>query len=102
MAQSRLITPPLESGILPGITREVVMELARAQGITVSEGEVRPEDLGRFNEAFLTNSVMEIMPLVEVRNKTQTITIGSGRPGTLTRKLMAAYRQMVERQTAPG
>ena len=101
VAHSGLVTPPVESGILPGITREVVMELADALGINVTEGEVRLEDLGQFDEAFLTNSVMEIMPLVEVRdNAGEVITIGSGRPGKITRRLMAAYREMVERETA--
>ena len=101
VAHSGLVTPPVESGILPGITREVVMELADALGINVTEGEVRLEDLGQFDEAFLTNSVMEIMPLVEVRdNAGEDITIGSGRPGKITRRLMAAYREMVERETS--
>ena len=101
VAHSGLVTPPVESGILPGITREVVMELADALGINVTEGEVRLEDLGQFDEAFLTNSVMEIMPLVEVRdNAGEDITIGSGRPGKITRRLMAAYRERVERETA--
>ena len=101
VAHSGLVTPPVESGILPGITREVVMELADALGIDVTEGEVRLEDLGQFDEAFLTNSVMEIMPLVEVRdNAGEVITIGSGRPGKITRRLMAAYRERVERETA--
>ena len=102
VAHSGLITPPLESGILPGITREVVMELADTLKIQVTEGEVRLEDLEQFAEAFLTNSVMELMPLVEVRDKTgKVITIGSGKPGKITRKLMSAYREMVERETAP-
>ena len=96
-----LVTPALESGILPGITRGVVMELAGALEIPVTEGEVRLEDLGRFDEAFLTNSVMEIMPLVEVRDSAgENITIGSGKPGELTKQLMAAYSEMVKRETA--
>ena len=96
-----LVTSALESGILPGITRGVVMELASALEIPVTEGEVRLEDLGRFDEAFLTNSVMEIMPLVEVRDSAgENITIGSGKPGELTKQLMAAYSEMVKRETA--
>jgi len=102
VAHSGLITPPLESGILPGITREVVMELADTLKIQVTEGEVRLGDLGQFDEAFLTNSVMELMPLVEVRDKSgKVITIGSGKPGKITQRLISAYREMVERETAP-
>jgi len=101
VAHSGLVTPPVESGILPGITRRVVMELADALKINVTEGEVRLEDLGQFGEAFLTNSVMEIMPLVGVRdNAGEVITIGSGRQGKITRRLMAAYKEMVERETS--
>jgi len=97
-----LVTPSLESGILPGITREVVIELAGGLGISVTGGEVRVDDLKRFGEAFLTNSVMEIMPLVAVRDIAgKVITIGSGKPGEITGRLMAAYREMVARYTKP-
>ena len=102
VANSGLITPPVESGILPGIARQVVMELAGALDINVREVDIKLEDLGHFDEAFLTNSVMELMPLVEVGDKAgKVITIGSGKPGTITRKLMAAYREMVEKETTP-
>jgi branched-chain amino acid aminotransferase len=102
VANSGLITPPVESGILPGVTRQAVMELAGALDINVSEVDIRLEDLGHFDEAFLTNSIIELMPLVEVRdNAGKVVTIGSGRPGEITRKLMAAYREMVEKETAP-
>lgn len=101
VSHTALVTPPLESGILPGITREVVIELADALGINVTEVGVRLEDLGQFDEAFLTNSVMELMPLVEVREKAEkSITIGSGKPGKLTKRLIAAYKEMVERETS--
>jgi len=96
-----LVTPPVASGLLPGITRQAVMELAAAQGIAVTEDEVSLADLGQFSQAFLTNSVMEIMPLVAVRDDTgKILPIGAGSPGELTGKLMAAYREMVERETS--
>lgn len=96
-----LVTPSLECGLLPGITREVVIEVAGSLGIKVAEAEVRHEDLGQFSEAFLTNSVIEIMPLAEIRESTdKIIKIGSGKPGKLTMRLMAAYRERVERETA--
>jgi len=98
---SGLITPPVESGVLPGVTRGVVMELACALKIKVTEAEVKLEDLGQFDEAFLTNSVMEIVPLVEVDTSGKRVTIGSGKPGEITKRLMTAYREMVERETAP-
>lgn len=102
VADSGLITPPAESGILPGVTRQVVLELAGVLDIDVREVDIRLEDLGHFDEAFLTNSVMELMPLVEVRDKAgKVMIIGSGRPGKITRKLIVAYREMVKRETAP-
>ena len=100
-SRHKLITPALGCGLLPGVTRQVVLKLAGSSGIETTEGEVRLEDLKGFNEAFLTNSMMEIMPLVEVRgNKGEVITIGSGKPGVVTQKIMAAYKKMVGRETS--
>lgn len=97
---SGLLTPSLESGILPGITRGVVMELVAALDIGITEGDVSLDDLKQCNEAFFTNSIIEIMPLVAVRDDTgQNITIGSGKPGEITKRLMAAYRERVEKET---
>lgn len=97
---SALLTPSLESGILPGITRGVVMELAAVLDIGITEGDVSLDDLKQCDEAFFTNSMIEIMPLVAVRDDTgQNITIGSGKPGEITQRLMAAYRERVEKET---
>lgn len=90
----KLLTPSLGSGILPGITREAVLELAHALGIEAVEGEIPPPDLLRADEAFLTNSVREIVPVVTVDGKA----IGSGKPGEVTRRLMAAYKELVRKE----
>ncbi|HTY82539.1 MAG TPA: aminotransferase class IV [Dehalococcoidales bacterium] len=96
-----LLTPPPDSGIIPGVTREVVMELAAGLGIKVEEKDIKPSDLGRFNEAFMTNSMMEIMPVVfVVDEKGKVIEIGDGKPGAITRRLMAAYKDKVAKETA--
>jgi branched-subunit amino acid aminotransferase/4-amino-4-deoxychorismate lyase len=98
--ESKLTTPSLESGILPGITREAVIELARSLKIDVREDEVRLDEFGDYDEVFLTNSVMELMPLVRVRDREgRAFKIGSGKPGPVTGKLMAAYKKMVARKT---
>lgn len=98
--KSGLVAPSLDSGILPGITRGVVMELAKALGIGVREGDLRLSDLGHFDEAFVTNAIIGLMPLVAVKGeKGQDIVIGDGRPGKITKSLMAAYKEMVERET---
>ncbi len=86
-----LRTPGQESGILPGITRETVLELAPQLGINALEHDIRLDELFQAQEAFLTNSLIEVMPLVEIDGKP----IGSGRPGSLTKRLMVAYKKLV-------
>ena len=86
-----LKTPVKESGILPGITRETVLELASQLGINSVEHNIRLDELLQTQEAFLTNSLIEVMPLTEVGGRP----VGSGKPGLITRKLMAAYREVV-------
>ena len=96
-----LATPSPDSGLLPGVTRRAVLELADEMRIASAEGQVRIADLEHFSEAFLTNSTMEIMPLVSVRdNEGKTITLGSGKPGPITHRLIAAYKEMVKRETS--
>ncbi len=85
-----LRTPALASGILAGITRGLVLELARAEGLEVREGPLAPVALFEAHEAFLTASTLEIMPIASV----------DGRPlvaaaGPLTRRLQARYRDRV-------
>ncbi len=84
-------TPGQESGILPGITREAVLELAAPMGIETIEHDTGLDELFHAQEAFLTNSLIEVMPLTEIDGKP----IGSGRPGPVTGRLLAAYRKLV-------
>ncbi len=87
-----LVTPPIASGILAGITREAVIEIARAEHLEVFEREVAPEELAAADEAFLTNSLVELLPLVEVEGKP----VGSGKPGKLTQRLSESYAALVQ------
>jgi len=88
-----LFTPAEHSGILPGITRNVVLaELAPPLGLAVKEVDVALSDLLEADEAFLTNSMIEIMPLTILADRS----IGTGRPGALTQRLMKAYKALVE------
>ncbi len=89
-----LRTPGQDSGILPGITRGVVIELASHSGIKTIEEDIRVDDLYQAQEAFLTNTLIEVMPLTGVDGKL----IGSGVPGTFTQKLIAAYKELVVRE----
>lgn len=97
VTDSTLLTPAEDSGILSGITRAAILELCGQLSIKCHEGIMTLEKLFSAEEAFLTNSLMEIMPLTEIDGKA----IGPGRPGPITEKLMAAYKRLV-RQTIEG
>jgi branched-chain amino acid aminotransferase len=92
VSNGELITPCFESGVLPGITRDAVLEIAGNLHIKVTERWVQLNELIEAQEAFLTNSILELMPLVSVEGRP----IGSGRPGKLTRDLLFAYRKLVD------
>ena len=89
-----LLTPSLESGVLSGITREAVLELAQTMGITSLVRQVQLGELIKADEAFLTSSTIEIMPLTQLDNKP----IGSGKPGPVTKQLMSSYQALVARE----
>jgi branched-chain amino acid aminotransferase group I len=91
VSNGELITPSLESGVLPGITREAVLEIAGNSDIRATERLVKLEELVEAQEAFVTNSVLEVMPLVSVEGKP----IGTGKPGKLTGDVLFAYRELV-------
>ena len=93
-----LTTPPLNSGLLPGITRDVIIELAKKEGLSVSEAPVHLNDLLAVEEAFLTGSLKEAMPLVTVDGRR----IGAGSPGPVTRHLQQRYRAAVEEEREQG
>jgi branched-chain amino acid aminotransferase len=86
-----LRTPSLESGILDGITRRAVMELATKTGIPVSEGPLTRHDVYVADECFMTGTAAEIVPVVKVDNRM----IGDGRPGRVTVDLSKRYQQLV-------
>lgn len=89
--EGRLKTPSTSSGILQGITRGVVLELAKAAQIDVEEGLYDAAHLLAADEAFLTSSGLELMPLAVVDGEK----IGDGRPGPMTRRLHQAFKEAV-------
>lgn len=91
-----LITPGAESGCLPGITRQVIMEIARDMGIGVAERDVQLGELHGADEAFLTNSLIELMPLTGVNDRP----VGDGEMGKVTGKLMSAYKEAIAKEIA--
>jgi branched-chain amino acid aminotransferase len=92
--EKMLITPPVNTGILPGITRDAVLEIAKDIDLQTQEEAFSPEELVCADESFLTNSLMEIMPLVMLNERK----IGSGTPGPLTAELFQQYRKLVNRE----
>jgi branched-chain amino acid aminotransferase len=92
----RVLTPPPDTPVLPGITRATVIELAVALDIPVREQRLTLPELVEADEVFLTNSLMEIMPVVRVEREP----IGSEKPGTTTAQLYQAYADLVEQECA--
>jgi branched-chain amino acid aminotransferase len=89
------LTPPIDAGLLPGITREFMFDVGREAGITVREAVLRDEDLLGADESFLTSTTREVVPIVQVDDRT----IGTGRPGPVTRSLLDGYRRKAESLT---
>jgi branched-chain amino acid aminotransferase len=87
----RLVTPPLEAGILPGITRDLVLDIAAALAIRVELRTPLVADLAAFDEIFLTSSVRELAPVVEVDG----VRVGEGRPGPVFARLRREYENKV-------
>lgn len=86
---SRLLTPPKGPYILPGITRDLVLELARKHGIPVTESAISESDLLAADEIWMTNSTREILPIIRINDKS----IGKGAPGPMHKKLHALYQE---------
>ena len=86
-----LITPP-EGRILPGLTRQIVLKLAREEGLAVNERDISLEELLHADEVFITGSTKKVVPVAKVGNAT----IGSGIVGKTTKKLMAVYQEYID------
>lgn len=89
-----LKTPPLDTPVLPGIARDTVLQLAKEAGIPAEETVLSIDDLLDANEVLLTNSIMQVMPVVKIEKKD----VGDGRVGPIAKKLYAAYRTRVRKE----
>jgi branched-subunit amino acid aminotransferase/4-amino-4-deoxychorismate lyase len=85
--RTTLVTPPLRAGILPGVTRALVIRLARRAGLRVREEPVTAARLRRAREIFLTSSTVEVLPVVRLDGRI----VGRGHPGPITHRLQSAY-----------
>jgi branched-chain amino acid aminotransferase len=86
-----LITPPVYAGVLEGITRDVVMELAYEAGYEVRETMMNRYDLYNADEVFLTGTAAEVIPVVDIDKRT----IGNGQPGKVTKDLATRFKEFV-------
>lgn len=92
-----LVTPPSHIGILEGVTRNSVIELAREAGMRVEERVFTRHELYIADECFLTGTAAEVIPVVQIDRRV----IGDGQPGTVTQKLIAAFRQLANSTGTP-
>jgi len=90
-----LRTAPLETPVLAGIARAVVFELARANGIKAREEVLTINDLLDAQEVLLTNSIMQVMPVVRVEKRD----IGDGHVGPMAKRLLLHYRELVQKES---
>ena len=83
-----LLTPPLDAGILPGVTRQLVLDLAPGLSLPVREEPVAVKDLLAADEVFITSTLKEVLPVATIDGRP----VGTGRPGPVTLRLLAALR----------
>ncbi|MCL4417843.1 MAG: aminotransferase class IV [Actinobacteria bacterium] len=89
---STVFTPPITQNILPGITRQVVINICRENNIKISERRIHYFDIIKADEIFLTNSIMEIMPVKEI----DIHKVEEKIPGSVTNRLMELYKKEIE------
>ena len=89
------LTPPVDAGLLPGITREFLFEIGAEAGIPVREAALKDADLLGADESFLTSTTREVVPIVQVDDRT----IGTGRPGPVTLALLDGFRRKAQALT---
>ena len=90
--EGRLLTPIKECGILSGITREKIIQIAYKNGITLEEGKWSSEELFNAEEIFLSGTVKKIMPVTVLDNRP----VGKGIPGPITQKIMKLYSELLD------
>ncbi|MEM1028090.1 MAG: aminotransferase class IV, partial [Planctomycetota bacterium] len=91
-----ILTPPLSAGCLEGVTRNLVIDLARTAGFEVREENLTRHDLYTADEMFLTGTGAEVIPVVDLDNRLIGPAHHEGQVGDTTKQLIAAFREMVK------
>jgi branched-chain amino acid aminotransferase len=94
----QIMTPPITAGALRGITRSVVFDIAEELDIKISEPELTRHDLYIADEAFLTGTAAEVIPMIKVDGRM----IGSGKPGPITTRTIARFRELTRESGTPN
>lgn len=95
--RGQIMTPPITAGALRGITRSVVFDIAAELGIKISEPDLTRHDLYIADEAFLTGTAAEVVPMVKVDGRP----IGTGEPGGITTRMIARFRELTRETGTP-
>jgi branched-chain amino acid aminotransferase len=90
---SHIYTPSLECGLLSGITRKKVIQLAKENGFHIEEGKWSGEELCEADEIFLTGTIKKVMPVSHLDGRP----VGTGKPGPVTLKLMRLYDDLIKK-----
>jgi branched-chain amino acid aminotransferase len=93
----QILTPPVTAGALRGITRSVVFEIAAELGVKVREADITRHDIFVADECFLTGTAAEIVPVVKADGRS----IGNGKPGPITARIIARFRQVTHETGTP-
>ena len=89
-------TPGKSNQMLTGITRDLVLEIAAAQGLTASEDDISPDDLLQADEVWITSSTKEVLPVIRIDDKT----VGDGKPGPVWQEMINYYADYKQRLVA--
>jgi len=92
--ENKVLTPPLSAGLLDGITRKTILILAKKNGLIVEQRNLTPDDLINADEAFLTATTKEVVPITRVNGSP----IGAGEPGKITLTILKHYRAFIQEQ----
>jgi branched-chain amino acid aminotransferase len=92
VVEDEVMTPPTEVGIIAGITRSLVLEIASDMGIKIQVEKFVPSDVGNADESFITSTTRGILPVTRIDGNE----VGTGKVGPITTRLMTAFRRAVE------
>ena len=95
---NRLLTPPSAEGLLEGVTRRLVLDLALGNGIVAGEEPLRADDLRGADEAFLTSTLKGVLPI----RRCDGWPVHHGRPGAVTRRILALFSERIQAETKTG